>query len=714
MNYSNMSLSGKVMFSSGIGMLLTLLLGAVGVYSVNSLTNVSQRVDYTHNVIEKSLLVEAAAVNMETGMRGYLLAGKEEFLEPLANGRRDFTKHIEELQLTVSDTPPLVKLLEDTQNTINQWLEVVVDPTISLRRTINDAKSMNHMSSWVQEERGKQYFDKFRGQIKQFIERESVLLEKRQKALSSSSSSSSNRQNRENIKWVVHTYKVINDAQVLLASAIDMETGMRGYLLAGRENFLEPLNNGKRNFDTLSEALKKTVSDNPAQVSLLNNIQETIFDWQQNVVNQSISLRKEIGTSKTMEDMAVLVGEARGKKYFDKFRKQISTFREKERKIMMVRKENAEDTVWQSYGMILGFILLAFTSTAIFTALLGRTVRGFSGLVKEMSVSANEVSSASINISGASQSLSRNSNHQAAAVEETSTSMEELSGIVRNNVRLTESSKELSNQVKDQMVELTEAMKEIGDSNERIEGLAKVIEEIGEKTSVIDEIVFQTQLLSFNASVEAERAGEHGRGFSVVAQEVGSLAQMSGKAALEISQIVKQSTEQVKQIAKENGARVERGDRIAEETRKQAEAVSKGAGQILNASSEQERGMSQIRQAIQSINRSTQQIATIAGEASNSSQNLEKQAVNVSEFVVEINDFLRGNKTEVQRDLQKQSKSKHQSNRQMPNNVYQHPGSNEPREHQQVASYGHKKVVGDEYYEEEAHDSSSEDGWKKI
>ena len=66
-----------------------------------------------------------------------------------------------------------------------------------------------------------------------------------------------------------------------------------------------------------------------------------------------------------------------------------------------------------------------------------------------------------------------------------------------------------------------------------------IIQEIEDKTKAIDEIVFQTKLLSFNASVEAERAGEHGRGFSVVAQEVGNLAQLSGKSAAEINEILK-------------------------------------------------------------------------------------------------------------------------------------------------------------------------------
>src|SRR5690606_36951178 len=112
--------------------------------------------------------------------------------------------------------------------------------------------------------------------------------------------------------------------------------------------------------------------------------------------------------------------------------------------------------------------------------------------------------------------------------------------------------KQVSETANESMTKLEMSIKEILHSNEKIEQLVKVIGNIGEKTKVMDEIVFQTKLLSFNASVEAERAGEHGRGFAVVAQEVGNLAQMSGKSAQEIAEIVKSSIQEAEAITTEN------------------------------------------------------------------------------------------------------------------------------------------------------------------
>ena len=142
-------------------------------------------------------------------------------------------------------------------------------------------------------------------------------------------------------------------------------------------------------------------------------------------------------------------------------------------------------------------------------------------------------------LSSSNSELTQAVNEQAASVEQTSSSVEEISAMVQNNVSETQNSQVISKTVNEQMNDLKVAMKEIEESNVHIEELSEVIGEIASKTKIIDDIVFQTKLLSFNASVEAERAGEHGRGFAVVAQEVGNLAQMSGKAALEISQIVK-------------------------------------------------------------------------------------------------------------------------------------------------------------------------------
>ncbi len=102
-----------------------------------------------------------------------------------------------------------------------------------------------------------------------------------------------------------------------------------------------------------------------------------------------------------------------------------------------------------------------------------------------------------------------------------------------------------------------ETAKQIETSNQRMLEIVSVVQQIGEKTTVINDIVFQTKLLSFNASVEAARAGEAGKGFSVVAEEVGKLAKMSGTAAAEISALLLTGNEKVRHIVDENRQKFE-------------------------------------------------------------------------------------------------------------------------------------------------------------
>ena len=250
----------------------------------------------------------------------------------------------------------------------------------------------------------------------------------------------------------------------------------------------------------------------------------------------------------------------------------------------------------------------------------------------------------------ASKRMSDLATEQASAVEETAASTEEISSMVNNNVEQAQKSADLSKEVAGNahkgngaMDELVHSMEEIMQSNKEIQELVKVIHGIGEKTAIIDEIVFQTKLLSFNASVEAERAGEHGRGFAVVAQEVGNLAQISGKAALEIAALVKTSISDAEKIASDNKEKVHTGSQKVSETANILKEISESAKQlqqqseqIVVSSKEQADGVSQVNIAMNQIDQTTQQTSEQADEVSSSSDQLlsasESLAANIADL----------------------------------------------------------------------------------
>ncbi|OEF61490.1 chemotaxis protein [Enterovibrio norvegicus] len=663
--FENLSLRAKITLGNTVSLVFLVTLGVLSVRSIQHLNETDDWVDHTHRVIHNALNIEKAAVDMETGMRGYLLAGNESFLAPYNDGKVRFDSLIKALKVSVSDNPPQVALLEQAETTIGDWQRSVTENAIALRRDIGNAQTMNDLAVEVGEDKGRVYLDRIRSLLGAFSIEEDAELVRKEAALENSQEGD---RTTEVFFALQQTYKIREQITAIEKTVLDMETGMQGYLLTGKEAYLIPYTDGRNHIDFLLNDLKAKVSSSPAQLQRLSEIGTAVSAWRVQVSDKNIELRRRIAGSKTMDDISNLVAQERGKMFFDAFRDQMRAFVEHE-EALLIERQAALDTAIASKKNTLILVVLAAVLISIPIAFwLSRSIMGpfqlifgglksfssrelselsvaFSSVVKRMAESAGRVATVANNIDNVSQNLSQISNRQASSVEETSASTEEISGMVRINVQYAEESKDLSKEVGEKMTGLDDAMQKISESNHKIAELVKIIGEIGAKTTIIDEIVFQTKLLSFNASVEAERAGEHGRGFAVVAQEVGNLAQMSGKAATDISAIVKKSICEAESIAKENTCRVEKGSIIVEETKKQSNLVLEGASKIFDASNEQARGIQEISNAVESINKATQHAASIADQASSSSSELNRQAEDLNRMVLNLNSFLQGHDT---------------------------------------------------------------------
>lgn len=200
-------------------------------------------VAHTHEVISNALQILNDAVDMETGLRGFLLAGEDEFLEPYKDKEGKIFTDITVLQKTVSDNPAQVRRLDGIRDVIRVWIETVARPAIALRREIAAGRMpFKAIDVLVSKKQGKQHFDSLRGLIKKFEDVELALLAQRNGEAADAAQSVLTNIDliKANEKWVAHTYTVINKVQELLTAALNIETGMRGYLLSGEDSFLNP------------------------------------------------------------------------------------------------------------------------------------------------------------------------------------------------------------------------------------------------------------------------------------------------------------------------------------------------------------------------------------------------------------------------------------------------------------------------------------------
>ncbi|STD28911.1 Serine chemoreceptor protein [Edwardsiella tarda] len=252
--------------------------------------------------------------------------------------------------------------------------------------------------------------------------------------------------------------------------------------------------------------------------------------------------------------------------------------------------------------------------------------RALRDIVISVRGSAEVIYSGAGEISSGGSNLASRTEQQAAALEETAASMEQITSIVNQNSDNSRNAAQLANEAAKTVVSGGHAITDVVKTMEAISANSQHISSI---TSVIDSIAFQTNILALNAAVEAARAGDQGRGFSVVASEVRNLAQRSAQAAKEINSLISASVEKVNQ----GSASVSAAGSTMENIINSITHLSAVLGEISDSAEEQSRGIVQINQAINQMDTVTQQNATLVEESTAASHVLEDQAKVLTEMV---------------------------------------------------------------------------------
>ncbi len=255
-----------------------------------------------------------------------------------------------------------------------------------------------------------------------------------------------------------------------------------------------------------------------------------------------------------------------------------------------------------------------FTKTLANDSVIAKNLSKLQGIIsqilKDSKKNSLELNESSKDVLSKMSILNKNATSQAASLEEVAASIEEITGNIRNTNAKSQEMTNISNTSKQKAQEgkklATKTVQSMDEINEEVNS-------INEAITVIDQIAFQTNILSLNAAVEAATAGEAGKGFAVVAQEVRNLASRSAEAAKEIKDLVETATLKANNGKQISSSMIEGYTELEDIISQTNELIS----DVSTASKEQSIGMIQISDTMNQLDKFTQQNASVVYDTNN-------------------------------------------------------------------------------------------------
>ena len=377
-------------------------------------------------------------------------------------------------------------------------------------------------------------------------------------------------------------------------------------------NSLEKVKNGMTGFFAF-------LNKESHKSSLIEISSHDEFGQMAQIINENIS-KIEISIKKDDEfvkDVSKFVDELSKGNMLAKIQKDSDTPNLKELKVLLDKLQDyLEHTIAKDLNMLI--LVLESFKREDFTARFPNPYAKVAVIINELGDVISNLLKQSLSIGltldSGSEKLLKNveilntsSNQAAASLEETAAALEEItSTVISNSTNVVQMAK-YSEQVS---ISAKKGQELARSTTTAMDDITNQVNLINEAISVIDQIAFQTNILSLNAAVEAATAGEAGRGFAVVAQEVRNLANRSAEAAREIKTIVENATNKANHGKSISYEMIQGYEELLENITKTTQTIE----EIARASKEQEAGITQINDVVTGLDRQTQQNAQIASQ----------------------------------------------------------------------------------------------------
>jgi len=426
----------------------------------------------------------------------------------------------------------------------------------------------------------------------------------------------------QNSRSVAHTHDVLEHLAVVLSLLKDAETGQRGYVITGDESFLEPYQAAGIALPKTIVGLRDLTSDNPTQQNRIAQAEPFIASKLAEL-KQTIDLRR----GGQLDQATTIVKNQDGKKAMDQLRRVIGEMESEERDLLRQRAGDVDATVTgATWTILLGtlFCLLVVTGVGF---LITRALT-------------NQIGTAVGHVQSSSTELQAAANQQATGVKEQSTAMNEITTTINELLATSEQIAESAKRVA-QIAEETAKGARSGEqtvvrANDSIAGITRQVDlivtqmldlgtksqQIGGILEIINELAEQTNIVAINATIEAAGAGEAGKRFAVVADEIRKLADRVGGSTKEIRGLIDEVRAAVNTtvMTTEGGAKaVSAGARQFSEVATAFKQIASLVGTTSEAAREIELSTKQQTTAVQQINLAVTSVAQAARETDVSS-----------------------------------------------------------------------------------------------